>query len=78
MFLYINTQSFFYILQLRSPSAMSNRSGGYASHVSQSQAQPEIHVIKLHKSTNGMGLSIVAAKVRTLEPACICVCIYLL
>ncbi|KMQ96158.1 afadin-like isoform x10 protein [Lasius niger] len=47
---------------LRSPSAMSNRSGGYASHASQSQAQPEIHVIKLHKSTNGMGLSIVAAK----------------
>ncbi|XP_025263264.1 uncharacterized protein LOC105253569 isoform X5 [Camponotus floridanus] len=47
---------------LRSPSAMSNRSGGYTSHVNQNQAQPEIHVIKLHKSTNGMGLSIVAAK----------------
>lgn len=25
--------------------------------------EPEIHVIKLHKSNNGMGLSIVAAKV---------------
>ncbi|KYM83311.1 Afadin [Atta colombica] len=47
---------------LRSPSAMSNRSGGYISHLNQNQAQPEIHVIKLHKSTNGMGLSIVAAK----------------
>ncbi|KAL0130787.1 hypothetical protein PUN28_002418 [Cardiocondyla obscurior] len=47
---------------LRSPSAMSNRSGGYVSHINQNQAQPEIHVIKLHKSTNGMGLSIVAAK----------------
>ncbi|XP_025074040.1 afadin-like isoform X2 [Pogonomyrmex barbatus] len=47
---------------LRSPSAMSNRSGGYISHVNQNQAQPEIHIIKLHKSTNGMGLSIVAAK----------------
>ncbi|XP_011145537.2 afadin isoform X7 [Harpegnathos saltator] len=47
---------------LRSPSAMSNRSGGYTSHITQNQAQPEIHVIKLHKSTNGMGLSIVAAK----------------
>ncbi|XP_018404820.1 PREDICTED: afadin [Cyphomyrmex costatus] len=47
---------------LRSPSAMSNRSGGYISHTNQNQAQPEIHVIKLHKSTNGMGLSIVAAK----------------
>ncbi|XP_029161608.1 uncharacterized protein LOC114933276 isoform X3 [Nylanderia fulva] len=47
---------------MRSPSAMSNRSGGYTSHVNQSQAQPEITVIKLHKSTNGMGLSIVAAK----------------
>jgi len=43
---------------------MSNRSGGYNSHVNQNQAQPEIHIIKLHKSTNGMGLSIVAAKVR--------------
>ncbi|XP_011697679.1 PREDICTED: uncharacterized protein LOC105455787 isoform X2 [Wasmannia auropunctata] len=47
---------------LRSPSAMSNRSGGYIGHINQNQAQPEIHVIKLHKSTNGMGLSIVAAK----------------
>ncbi|XP_015600405.1 afadin isoform X4 [Cephus cinctus] len=47
---------------LRSPSAMSNRSGGYSGHMSQNQGQPEIQVIKLHKSTNGMGLSIVAAK----------------
>ncbi|KAK2577436.1 hypothetical protein KPH14_003543 [Odynerus spinipes] len=47
---------------LRSPSAMSNRSGGYTGHVGQNQGQPEIHIIKLHKSTNGMGLSIVAAK----------------
>ncbi|XP_014481501.1 PREDICTED: uncharacterized protein LOC106747929 isoform X2 [Dinoponera quadriceps] len=47
---------------LRSPSAMSNRSSGYTSHITQNQAQPDIHVIKLHKSTNGMGLSIVAAK----------------
>ncbi|KAL6430964.1 hypothetical protein ACFW04_007026 [Cataglyphis niger] len=47
---------------LRSPSAMSNRSGGYTSHVNQNHGQPEIQVIKLHKSTNGMGLSIVAAK----------------
>ncbi|XP_076626510.1 adherens junction formation factor afadin isoform X9 [Colletes latitarsis] len=46
----------------RSPSAMSNRSGGYSCHTGPSSAQPEIHVIKLHKSTNGMGLSIVAAK----------------
>lgn len=42
---------------------MSNRSGGYSCHTGPSGAQPEIHVIKLHKSTNGMGLSIVAAKV---------------
>lgn len=42
---------------------MSNRSGGYVGHINQNQAQPEIQVIKLHKSTNGMGLSIVAAKV---------------
>nr|XP_012220775.1 PREDICTED: afadin isoform X9 [Linepithema humile] len=47
---------------MRSPSAMSNRSGGYVGHINQNQAQPEIQVIKLHKSTNGMGLSIVAAK----------------
>ncbi|XP_076386957.1 adherens junction formation factor afadin isoform X12 [Megachile rotundata] len=48
----------------RSPSAMSNRSGGgYSCHAGgPNSAQPEIHVIKLHKSTNGMGLSIVAAK----------------
>lgn len=43
---------------------MSNRSGGYSCHTGPNSAQPEIHVIKLHKSTNGMGLSIVAAKVR--------------
>lgn len=44
---------------------MSNRSGGYSGHSGQppTQSQPEIQVIKLHKSTNGMGLSIVAAKV---------------
>ncbi|XP_043275722.1 uncharacterized protein cno isoform X2 [Venturia canescens] len=48
---------------LRSPSAMSNRSGGYSGHVGQNHGgQPEIQIIKLHKSTNGMGLSIVAAK----------------
>ncbi|XP_054007820.1 afadin isoform X7 [Hylaeus anthracinus] len=46
----------------RSPSAMSNRSGGYSCHTGSNPVQPEIHVIKLHKSTNGMGLSIVAAK----------------
>lgn len=46
---------------------MSNRSGGYIGHINQNQAQPEIHVIKLHKSTNGMGLSIVAAKVHILS-----------
>lgn len=42
---------------------MSNRSGNF-SHIGQNQGQPEVQVIKLHKSTNGMGLSIVAAKVR--------------
>ncbi|XP_026295554.1 putative uncharacterized protein DDB_G0282133 isoform X5 [Apis mellifera] len=46
----------------RSPSAMSNRSGGYSCHAGSNIVQPEIHIIKLHKSTNGMGLSIVAAK----------------
>lgn len=44
---------------MRSPSAMSNRSGGFV----QNQQEPEIQIIKLHKSNNGMGLSIVAAKV---------------
>lgn len=44
---------------------MSNRSGGYSCYTGHNPPQPEIHVIKLHKSTNGMGLSIVAAKVRT-------------
>ncbi|XP_069688876.1 afadin isoform X3 [Periplaneta americana] len=42
----------------RSPSALSNRSGGYPPP----QQEPEIQVIKLNKSNNGMGLSIVAAK----------------
>lgn len=45
---------------MRSPSAMSNRSAAYQSS---GQQEPEIHTIKLHKSNNGMGLSIVAAKV---------------
>lgn len=49
---------------------MSNRSGGCTSHVNQNHGQPEIQVIKLHKSTNGMGLSIVAAKVCNLDSAC--------
>ncbi|XP_014233277.1 afadin isoform X11 [Trichogramma pretiosum] len=48
--------------QLRSPSAMSNRSAGYAGHQPGQQSHPEVQIIKLHKSTNGMGLSIVAAK----------------
>ncbi|RZF35618.1 hypothetical protein LSTR_LSTR005146 [Laodelphax striatellus] len=43
---------------VRSPSAMSNRSGSCPVP----QQEPEIQVIKLHKSNNGMGLSIVAAK----------------
>ncbi|XP_063972659.1 afadin isoform X9 [Diachasmimorpha longicaudata] len=46
----------------RSPSAMSNRSGGYSGGHGVNHSQPEIQIIKLHKSTNGMGLSIVAAK----------------
>lgn len=29
---------------------------------SKTQQQPEVQVIKLHKNSNGMGLSIVAAK----------------
>ncbi|XP_037924933.1 afadin isoform X3 [Hermetia illucens] len=37
--------------QARSPSAMSNK-----------LPQPEVQIIKLHKNSNGMGLSIVAAK----------------
>lgn len=44
---------------------MSNRSGGYSCHAGSNIVQPDIHIIKLHKSTNGMGLSIVAAKVCT-------------
>lgn len=40
----------------RSPSVMSNRS------LSIPRGEPEIHVIQLHKSNNGMGLSIVATK----------------
>ncbi|GLG95432.1 Kinesin-like protein unc-104 [Gryllus bimaculatus] len=46
------------ILGARSPSAMSNRSGGYPLL----QQEPEVQLIKLNKSNNGMGLSIVAAK----------------
>ncbi|XP_014251029.1 afadin isoform X2 [Cimex lectularius] len=42
----------------RSPSAMSNRSAGFVP----APQEPEIQIIKLHKSNNGMGLSIVAAK----------------
>ncbi|CAH0775210.1 unnamed protein product [Bemisia tabaci] len=42
----------------RSPSAMSNRSGRFMP----TQQEPDIQIIKLHKSNNGMGLSIVAAK----------------
>lgn len=45
--------------QARSPSALSNRSGGYAMQA----PEPEVQTIRLHKSNNGMGLSIVAAKV---------------
>lgn len=45
--------------QPRSPSVMSNRS------LSIPRGEPEIHVIQLHKSNNGMGLSIVATKVST-------------
>lgn len=49
---------------IRSPSAMSNRSAGYsANQVTRYSSQPVIQTIKLHKSTNGMGLSIVAARV---------------
>ncbi|XP_050433436.1 afadin isoform X2 [Adelges cooleyi] len=45
-------------LQARSPSAMSNKSGGY----SMQAPDPDVQTIRLHKSNNGMGLSIVAAK----------------
>jgi hypothetical protein len=55
------------MLQARSPSAMSNRSGGYPPP----QQEPEIQVIKLNKSNNGMGLSIVAAKVSTHAILCL-------
>lgn len=51
---------------------MSNRSGGYSCHAGSNIVQPEIHIIKLHKSTNGMGLSIVAAKV------CACIYVYII
>jgi hypothetical protein len=54
------------MLQARSPSAMSNRSGGYPPP----QQEPEIQVIKLNKSNNGMGLSIVAAKVSIYTMLC--------
>ncbi|KAG0725923.1 Afadin [Chionoecetes opilio] len=43
----------------RSPSVMSNRS------LSIPRGEPEIHVIQLHKSNSGMGLSIVATKTFT-------------
>lgn len=55
----LTNRFFIVVLQIRSPSAMSNRSAGYLP----GPQEPEIHVIKLHKSNNGMGLSIVAAKV---------------
>lgn len=50
---------FFNFEQARSPSALSNRSGGYAMQA----PEPDVQTIRLHKSNNGMGLSIVAAKV---------------
>ncbi|MPC90556.1 hypothetical protein E2C01_085549 [Portunus trituberculatus] len=52
---------------------MSNRS------MSIPRGEPEIHVIQLHKSNNGMGLSIVATKVST-HTACpvSCRCLVLL
>lgn len=40
-----------FVFQVRSSSAMSSK-----------VPQPEVQVIKLHKNSNGMGLSIVAAK----------------
>uniref|UniRef100_A0A023F3L1 Putative actin filament-binding protein afadin n=3 Tax=Triatoma infestans TaxID=30076 RepID=A0A023F3L1_TRIIF len=43
---------------VRSPSAMSNRSAGFVP----TPQEPEVQIIKLHKSNNGMGLSIVAAR----------------
>ena len=55
------------MLQARSPSALSNRSGGYPPP----QQEPEIQIIKLNKSNNGMGLSIVAAKVSTCAHLCL-------
>lgn len=42
---------------------LSNRSGGYAMQA----PEPDIQTIRLHKSNNGMGLSIVAAKVSYLQ-----------
>ncbi|XP_073971174.1 adherens junction formation factor afadin isoform X13 [Rhodnius prolixus] len=46
------------ISMVRSPSAMSNRSTGFVP----TPQEPEVQIIKLHKSNNGMGLSIVAAR----------------
>ena len=43
--------------QPRSPSVMSNRS------MSIPRGEPEVHIIQLHKSDQGMGLSIVATTV---------------
>ncbi|XP_050542344.1 afadin isoform X2 [Daktulosphaira vitifoliae] len=48
----------YFLPNARSPSAMSNRSGGYSLQA----PDPDIQTIRLHKSNNGMGLSIVAAK----------------
>ncbi|XP_025196487.1 afadin isoform X4 [Melanaphis sacchari] len=48
----------YFLPNARSPSALSNRSGGYAIQA----PEPDVQTIRLHKSNNGMGLSIVAAK----------------
>ncbi|VVC26416.1 Hypothetical protein CINCED_3A012275 [Cinara cedri] len=48
----------YFLPNARSPSALSNRSGGY----SMQAPEPDVQTIRLHKSNNGMGLSIVAAK----------------
>ncbi|XP_026807778.1 afadin isoform X1 [Rhopalosiphum maidis] len=48
----------YFLPNARSPSALSNRSGGYAMQA----PEPDVQTIRLHKSNNGMGLSIVAAK----------------
>lgn len=48
----------YFLPNARSPSALSNRSVGY----SMQAPEPDVQTIRLHKSNNGMGLSIVAAK----------------